>query len=42
MQKYLGNVQGTLAYSDVIDNTFSNKAAKTAAAGAGVTVAVSK
>jgi NitT/TauT family transport system substrate-binding protein len=42
MQKYLGNVQGTLSYNDVIDNTFSSKAVKTAVAGAGVTVAGSK
>jgi NitT/TauT family transport system substrate-binding protein len=42
MQKYLGNVGGTLSYSDVIDNTFSNKAVKTAVAGADVTVAGSK
>jgi NitT/TauT family transport system substrate-binding protein len=42
MQKYLGNVQGTLSYSDVIDNTFSSKAVTTAVAGAGVTVAGSK
>jgi NitT/TauT family transport system substrate-binding protein len=42
MQKYLGNVQGTLTYNDVIDNTFSNKAVKTAVADTGVTVAGSK
>ena len=42
MQKYLGNVGGTLSYNDVIDNTFSNKAVKTAVAGADVTVAGSK
>jgi len=39
MQKYLGNIKGSLTFNDVIDNSLSSKAAKTAAAGAGVAVA---
>jgi NitT/TauT family transport system substrate-binding protein len=39
MQKYLGNVKGSLTFKDVIDNSFASKAVKTAAAGAGVPVA---
>jgi NitT/TauT family transport system substrate-binding protein len=35
-------VQGTLSYNDVIDNSFSDKAVKTAVADEGVTVAGSK
>jgi NitT/TauT family transport system substrate-binding protein len=31
MQKYLGNVKGTLSYHDVIDDTFASKAVKTVA-----------
>jgi NitT/TauT family transport system substrate-binding protein len=26
MQKYLGNVKGTLAFTDIIDNSFAEKA----------------
>jgi NitT/TauT family transport system substrate-binding protein len=33
MQKYLGNVQASVSFKDVIDNSFADKAAKTAAAG---------
>jgi NitT/TauT family transport system substrate-binding protein len=39
MQKYLGNIQGSLSFNDIIDNTFASKAAKTVAAGTGVAVA---
>lgn len=31
MQKYLGNVQSSIAFADVIDNHYADKAAKTAA-----------
>jgi NitT/TauT family transport system substrate-binding protein len=33
MQKYLGNVQASVSFKDVIDNSFADKAAKLAAAG---------
>jgi NitT/TauT family transport system substrate-binding protein len=39
MQKYLGNIKGSLTFNDVIDNSFAAKAAKTAAAGTGVAMA---
>jgi NitT/TauT family transport system substrate-binding protein len=40
MQKYLGNIKGSLAFNDVIDNSFAAKAVKTVAAGAGAGVAM--
>jgi NitT/TauT family transport system substrate-binding protein len=39
MQKYLGNVQASIAFGDVIDNQYADKAAKMAAAGGGTAVA---
>lgn len=33
MQKYLGNVKGTIPFSEMIDNSYAEKAAKMAAAG---------
>jgi NitT/TauT family transport system substrate-binding protein len=39
MQKYLGNVKGSLTFHEVIDNSFATKAVKTVSAGGGVTVA---
>jgi NitT/TauT family transport system substrate-binding protein len=39
MQKYLGNVQASIAFGDVIDNRYADKAAKMAAAGSGTAVA---
>lgn len=30
MQKYLGNIKGTVSYADIIDNSFADKAVKTA------------
>jgi NitT/TauT family transport system substrate-binding protein len=42
MQKYLGNVQASLTYKDVIDNSFAAKAVKTVTAAGGVTVAEAK
>jgi NitT/TauT family transport system substrate-binding protein len=39
MQKYLGNVQTSVAFGDVIDNRYADKAAKVAAAGSGTAVA---
>ena len=39
MQKYLGNVQASIVFGDVIDNQYADKAAKMAAAGGGTAVA---
>jgi NitT/TauT family transport system substrate-binding protein len=39
MQKYLGNVQASIAFGDVIDNQYADKAAKMAVAGGGTAVA---
>jgi NitT/TauT family transport system substrate-binding protein len=39
MQKYLGNVKGSLSFKDVVDNSYATKAVKTATAGAGMAVA---
>ena len=30
MQKYLGNIKGTISFDDVIDNSFADKAVKLA------------
>lgn len=35
MQKYLGNVKGTIPFNDMIDNSYAEKAAKTVKASAG-------
>jgi NitT/TauT family transport system substrate-binding protein len=29
MQKYLGNVKGTMSFNDIVDNSFAKKAAST-------------
>ena len=42
MQKYLGNVKGSLSFNDIVDSSFAAKAVKTVTAGAGVAVAEAK
>jgi NitT/TauT family transport system substrate-binding protein len=40
MQKYLGNVQASIGFKDVIDNSYADKAAKTASTGGAMGTAV--
>jgi NitT/TauT family transport system substrate-binding protein len=42
MQKYLGNVKGSLSFKDIVDNSYAAKAVRTVTAGAGVAVAEAK